>query len=549
MDVIPEFIDFEKALAAFPELHAEQRASRARLRTYGRQPQGTDPYWDLLSWRSEAAAAAGQCRGLGGLDSHFVIAASPKTTLPHDVDIHDKLPPAALLEALPYCRGDRRDGVVLAGGAVTSAVVPGTKPSDLDFFLIVPSTAADGTRRTNTERMRIAYGICTETLTAFATAPPPCTSAQCFLHFNSRTASYIVVQEPGRINPETAPAALCAQVVARLYETPAQVVHGFDLDACRLLYDGRDVWAALSALRALHSGYIVVEPDRQSPSYPHRLFKYCERYGLGLLSPGYQQAYEIVLQPAVNRMYQHLENSGEKPHWKWSNAGPISRALKYWRRRRSDKEDSGYVAHRQALLELRLMSGLCKLVFMKGLRDRGRKVQPVSDYSGRPFQLLVAISKLNTLRTCYTERSYTSLEEAYQPSFFTRRVQRESTPSTTVLRVGLSMLNFMLRQPQRQGPFSGSFEPTPHVDWYEDLLVAMDKAVGRPDSVRCLLHVKFGETSGEECPICHKHHCVMSIHTLPCGHEFGEECICKWYETCGRNRTCPVCRGGVSVWR
>jgi len=50
-----------------------------------------------------------------------------------------------------------------------------------------------------------------------------------------------------------------------------QVVHGFDVDACRLFFDGSEVWAAEAALRALHSRVILVEPLRQSPSYEYRL--------------------------------------------------------------------------------------------------------------------------------------------------------------------------------------------------------------------------------------------------------------------------------------
>ena len=33
-----------------------------------------------------------------------------------------------------------------------------------------------------------------------------------------------------------------------------QVVHGFDVDACSLLYDGQRVWAPERALYAWHSG-------------------------------------------------------------------------------------------------------------------------------------------------------------------------------------------------------------------------------------------------------------------------------------------------------
>lgn len=49
-----------------------------------------------------------------------------------------------------------------------------------------------------------------------------------------------------------------------------QVVHGFDLDASGVLFDGAHVWAAERALRSLHTGTLLAEPVRQSPSYEYR---------------------------------------------------------------------------------------------------------------------------------------------------------------------------------------------------------------------------------------------------------------------------------------
>jgi hypothetical protein len=65
-----------------------------------------------------------------------------------------------------------------------------------------------------------------------------------------------------------------------------QVVHGFDLDACRVLFDGADVWTTDAARNALHAGFMLVDPLRQSPSYEYRLAKYSQRYGLDILVPG-----------------------------------------------------------------------------------------------------------------------------------------------------------------------------------------------------------------------------------------------------------------------
>ena len=64
-----------------------------------------------------------------------------------------------------------------------------------------------------------------------------------------------------------------------------QVVHTFDVDASAMLYDNTDIWASNRALRALHHGFLLVDPWYQSPAYPYRLIKYCARYGLAIVDP------------------------------------------------------------------------------------------------------------------------------------------------------------------------------------------------------------------------------------------------------------------------
>lgn len=51
-----------------------------------------------------------------------------------------------------------------------------------------------------------------------------------------------------------------------------------------LFYNG-DVWATDRALRALHHGFLLVDPCRQSPNYINRLLKYAHRYGLAIVDP------------------------------------------------------------------------------------------------------------------------------------------------------------------------------------------------------------------------------------------------------------------------
>lgn len=76
------------------------------------------------------------------------------------------------------------------------------------------------------------------------------------------------------------------QVVLRLYKSVAEVLAGFDVDACCVAYDGERVWATPRAKRALNGMVNVVDPSRQSLTYESRLFKYAVR-GFVACVPGF----------------------------------------------------------------------------------------------------------------------------------------------------------------------------------------------------------------------------------------------------------------------
>jgi len=67
------------------------------------------------------------------------------------------------------------------------------------------------------------------------------------------------------------------QIVLRLYKSPAEVLLGFDIDACCIGYDGKDVWAMERFRRALTKRYNLVNVSRRSLTYEQRLAKYAKR--------------------------------------------------------------------------------------------------------------------------------------------------------------------------------------------------------------------------------------------------------------------------------
>lgn len=67
------------------------------------------------------------------------------------------------------------------------------------------------------------------------------------------------------------------QIVLRLYKTPSEIIHGFDVDCCSLGYDGQNVYMTHHACFALANGYNTFNFDLMSPTYEKRLAKYGTR--------------------------------------------------------------------------------------------------------------------------------------------------------------------------------------------------------------------------------------------------------------------------------
>ncbi|KAF7790774.1 hypothetical protein EIP86_001731 [Pleurotus ostreatoroseus] len=67
------------------------------------------------------------------------------------------------------------------------------------------------------------------------------------------------------------------QIVLRLYQSPAEILAGFDVDVPCCAYDGHRVWANPRAIVAMMRQCNTVDVTRRSPSYEVRLSKYSSR--------------------------------------------------------------------------------------------------------------------------------------------------------------------------------------------------------------------------------------------------------------------------------
>jgi len=150
----------------------------------------------------------------------------------------------------------------VAGGAVLGSVMSvtdrsGFKDSDIDLFLY------GLTEEEANEKLKHIYFVVQSNTKATSEV------------IRTKNAVTILGQYPHRH----------IQIVLRLYKSPAEILMGFDIDACTVGFDGDRVWALPRAQRALTKRYNLVDMSRRSLTYEARLYKYAKR-GFAVAVPG-----------------------------------------------------------------------------------------------------------------------------------------------------------------------------------------------------------------------------------------------------------------------
>jgi len=74
------------------------------------------------------------------------------------------------------------------------------------------------------------------------------------------------------------------QYILRVYKSPSEIVHGFDVGCCGVIAINGEVYATKRAKYCIDNRVNWFEPDRSSPSYLYRLAKYHDR-GFGIKLP------------------------------------------------------------------------------------------------------------------------------------------------------------------------------------------------------------------------------------------------------------------------
>ncbi|KDQ12971.1 hypothetical protein BOTBODRAFT_146486 [Botryobasidium botryosum FD-172 SS1] len=109
---------------------------------------------------------------------------------------------------------------------------------------------------------------------------PPNTPA--FAVRNSRTITFYAKYPIRRL-----------QIILKLYENPSDVFMGFDLDICKVGWDGKEVWLSPVGARAIETGYSIftMAMARRAHSSANRILKYANKgYGVRFL-PSYNDSF------------------------------------------------------------------------------------------------------------------------------------------------------------------------------------------------------------------------------------------------------------------
>jgi hypothetical protein len=264
------------------------------------------------------------------------------------------LPPAAL----DFCVADDLDlsefngKLVMAGGGAL-ALAFNVPKSDWDLFFVgVPDLDA-------------ARALISQAVSKFCSVSEFCATPHAW--------TYKVRSFEGRMHT--------VQFVFRGYQSVDEILLGFDVDCCSVVYDGEELWFSERAAHAVSGAVNHVDFDRLSTTYEYRLDKYRKR-GFAVRVPGFDskrikpQAYDTLMRP------YGVKSPGRKSvKLKFSDGALLLSQVSY--RRRSYSRHifrNNRVQHPapEPLVRTTRLTGLDVLLFLYYSRNR---VAIPSDYS------------------------------------------------------------------------------------------------------------------------------------------------------------------------
>lgn len=206
--------------------------------------------------------------------------------LPRDTELswehmHREL--ARLPQGIPWAKFAGQAGVVLAGGSLES-LLRQYKPNDFDLFIVMPGSQQPSEERNSAQ----ARSIVLDTIHAIR-------------KHHCKEVVYVSKNKPHVVDIiafDEERSRIHYQVITRVYASLAQVVAGFDIDSCRLGYDGLTVRAHPTAFRAWKNKWNLFNATTLSNTALIRYYKKFDT-GIGILLPGVESEYVMRVMEAL----------------------------------------------------------------------------------------------------------------------------------------------------------------------------------------------------------------------------------------------------------
>lgn len=155
------------------------------------------------------------------------------------------------------------EGLCVAGGAAAWPIL-GSDVGDVDLFLYGLADAPPAARWAKVDE------VAGKIRAAFA-------DARYVMETMSEGLVTFHVERESASSPSADDRTLTIQLVLRAYHSMSSILHGFDVPACCVGFDGEETLMTALGASALLYRAMVVHPAYQSPSFAYRLAKYFRR--------------------------------------------------------------------------------------------------------------------------------------------------------------------------------------------------------------------------------------------------------------------------------
>ncbi|KAF8187448.1 hypothetical protein BJ912DRAFT_969815 [Pholiota molesta] len=157
------------------------------------------------------------------------------------------------------------DNVVVGGGSVLAALVQTTAQTDNELCKLYFSNP---------------YSSADVDIFLWGLSPFEAENKICAI-FDAVKASVpwdvVAVRKANVISIHTQYPCRHIQIILRLYQSPTEILVGFDIDSSSVCFDGKHVWATPRSMASILTQINTVDMTRRSPSYEIRLVKYARR--------------------------------------------------------------------------------------------------------------------------------------------------------------------------------------------------------------------------------------------------------------------------------